>query len=110
MKTLIIKITVLCTLAMSSQIYANSISSQQNMNAKPIEVVKDIHKLYSSLLMNDLTQSVKTNIICEQIPTKIKQYKNTVSQDKSQTMSVFINLQENIEQTRKTLQISCNKA
>lgn len=105
----IIQASILCTSMMSSLGYATTLSAPSAHSVSPLQLVKDINKLYMNLIMNHLTQKVQTSIICEQIPLKIQQYKNADPSNKAQSYNLFLTLQENIEQTRKSLQISCKK-
>lgn len=92
---------------MVSSLSSATTLSTTTQNVSPLQLVKDINKLYMNLIMNHLTQKVQTSIICNQIPSKIQQYKMADPHNTAQAYSLLLNLQENIEQTRKSLQISC---
>lgn len=88
-------------------------TSALNVNAQnltPTQIIKDINQLYMSLIVDDLSKPSQINIICNQIPSKISDYKKVDPNDKTKTAGLFTTLQENIEQTRKSLQISCQKS
>ena len=98
----------LCCIVISTMTFTHADTNGIPSPSLALHLMKDINKLYTSLLTNHLHMSKQQDILCKEIPSKIEQYEN-IEKNNTQASSILANLKDNIEQTRKHLNISCSK-